>query len=76
MDEIFGEVIGPRNCRWFAINHKGMVLEAIVTKRRNKQAASKLLRKLIKCHGDAIEIVTDQFLYCDAAHTDPAALNK
>ncbi|WP_437342599.1 DDE-type integrase/transposase/recombinase [Ruegeria arenilitoris] len=37
------------------------MLEAVVTKRRNKAAALKFLRKLMKRHGCAKKVVTDRF---------------
>lgn len=50
-----------RHYLWRAVDHEGEVLEAIVTKRRNKLAALKLLKKLMKRHSSAEEIVTDRF---------------
>ncbi|WP_170336400.1 IS6 family transposase, partial [Ruegeria arenilitoris] len=46
VDEVFVKVNGKRHYLWRAIDHEGEVLEAIVTKRRNKQAALKFLKKL------------------------------
>ncbi len=55
------KVNGKRHYLWRAVDHEGEVLEAIVTKRRNKQAALKFLRKLMKRHGNAENVVTDHF---------------
>ncbi len=44
---------------WRAFDHEGEVLEAVSTKRRNKAAALKLVRKLMKCHGKAEELAPD-----------------
>ncbi|WP_170611117.1 DDE-type integrase/transposase/recombinase, partial [Ruegeria arenilitoris] len=52
------------------------VLEAVVTKRRNKAAALKFLRKLMKRRGCAEEIVTDQFASYKAALREMGALEK
>jgi putative transposase len=52
------------------------VLEAVVTKRRNKAAALKFLKKLMKRHGCAEEIVTDCFASYRAALREMGALDK
>ena len=56
-----------RHCLWRAVDHEGEVLEAVVTMRRNKKAALKFLRKLMKRYGQAEEIVTDRSPSCRAA---------
>ena len=62
--EVFVKVNGKRHYLWRAVDHEGEVLEAVVTKRRNKAAALKYLKKLMKRHGRAEEIVTDRFASC------------
>lgn len=52
------------------------VLEAVVTKRRNKTAASNFLKKLMKRRGCAEEIVTNLFASYKAALRDLGALEK
>jgi len=59
LDEVFVKVNGKRRYLWRAVDHEGEVLEAIVTKRRDKRAALKLLKKLMKRFGLPREIVTD-----------------
>ena len=61
VDELFVKINGKRHYLWRAVDHEREVLEAVVTKRRNKRAALKFLRKLMKRHGHAEEIVTDRF---------------
>ncbi len=61
VDELFVKFNGKRHYLWRAVDHEGEVLEAVVTKRRNTRAALKFLRKLMKRHGEAEEIVTDCF---------------
>ncbi len=51
VDEVFVKVNGNRHYLWRTVDHEGEVLKAIVTKRRNKQAALNFLRKLMKRHG-------------------------
>ncbi len=56
------KVNGKRRYLWRAVDHEGEVLEAVATKRRNKQAALKFLKKFMQRHGKAEEILTDRFL--------------
>ncbi|HTZ66755.1 MAG TPA: DDE-type integrase/transposase/recombinase [Roseiarcus sp.] len=44
---------------WRAVDHEGKVLEAVVTARRDKAAALKLLKRIIKKYGVPRSIVTD-----------------
>ncbi len=67
VDELFVKINGRRHYLWRAVDHEGEVLEAVVTKRRNKRATLKLLRKLMKRHGRAEEIGTDRFASYRAA---------
>ncbi len=76
VDEVFVKVNGKRHYLWRAIDHEGEVLEAVVTKRRNKAAALKFLKKLMKRHGCAEEIVTDRFASYKAALREMGALEK
>ncbi len=76
VDEVFVKVNGKRHYLWRAVDHEGEVLEAVVTKRRNKAAALKFLKKLMKRHGKAGEVVTDRFASYKAALRDLGALEK
>jgi IS1 family transposase len=44
---------------WRAVDHEGEVLEAVVTSKRNKAAALKLLKRILKKYGRPRAIVTD-----------------
>src|SRR5690606_4377128 len=60
LDEMIVRINGKRMFMWRAVDSEGEVLDILVQKRRNKAAALKLLRKLLKNQGyipDAI--VTD-----------------
>ncbi len=61
VDEVFMKVNGKRHYLWRAVDHEGELLEAVVTKRRNRAAALKFLKKLMKRHGKAEAVVTDRF---------------
>ena len=76
VDEVFVKVNGTRHYLWRAVDHEGEVLAAVVTKRRNKAAALKFLKKLMKRHGKAEEVVTDRFASYKAALRDLGALEK
>jgi len=52
---------------WRAIDHEGEVLECYVSKRRDKHAALKILRKLMKRYGKSHLIVTDKLRSYSAA---------
>ncbi|MCL5778947.1 IS6 family transposase [Limibaculum sp. FT325] len=60
VDEVFVKINGERHYLWRAVDHEGEVLEAVVTKRRNKKAALKFLRKLMRRYGRPQQIVTDR----------------
>jgi putative transposase len=59
LDEVFVKVNGVQHYLWRAVDHEGEVLEAFVSKTRDKKAALKFLRKLMKRHGRAKKLVTD-----------------
>jgi len=60
LDEMVVKIRGRRMYLWRAVDDEGEVLDVLVQKRRNKTAALKLLRKLLKTQGIHPEtIVTD-----------------
>jgi putative transposase len=59
LDEVFVKVNGVQHYLWRAVDHEGEVLEAYVTKQRDKAAALRFLKNLMKRHGRAEEFVTD-----------------
>ena len=60
LDEMVVKIGGKRMFLWRAVDDEGEVLDMLVQKRRNKQAALGLLRKLLKRQGIRPEtIVTD-----------------
>jgi putative transposase len=59
LDEVFVKINGELHYLWRAVDHEGEVLESFVTKRRDKKAALKFLRKSLKRHGCTDGIVTD-----------------
>jgi putative transposase len=61
VDEVFVKINGERHYLWRAVDHEGEVLEAIVTKRRDRKAALRFLRKLMRRYGSPEQVVTDRF---------------
>jgi putative transposase len=70
LDEVFVKINGERHYLWRAVDHEGEVLESFVTKTRDKKAALKFLKKSLKRHGRAEEIVTDRLRSYGAALDD------
>ncbi len=60
MDEVFVRINGEVHYLWRAVDHEGEVLEAFITKRRNRKAALMFLRKAMKRYGGPAIIVTDK----------------
>ena len=60
LDEVFVKINGELHYLWRAVDHEGEVLEAFVTKRRDRKAALKFLRKAMKRYGNPKIIVTDR----------------
>ena len=53
------KINGEQHYLWRAVDHEGEVLESYVTKRRDRKAALKFLRKTMKRYGRPYVIVTD-----------------
>ncbi|SDJ36834.1 IS6 family transposase [Lutimaribacter saemankumensis] len=70
VDEVFVKINGERQELWRAVDHEGEVLESVVTKRRNKRAALKMLRKLMRRYGQPEVLVTDRLASYKAALRD------
>ncbi len=67
LDEVFVRINGETHYLWRAVDHEGEVLETFVTKRRDRKAALKFLRKTMKRFGQAHVIVTDKLRSYGAA---------
>ena len=71
LDEMVVKIAGRRMYLWRAVDDEGEVLDVLVQKRRNKAAALKLLRRLLKNQGVAPEaIATDRLASYGAAFLD------
>jgi putative transposase len=61
LDEVFVRINGKCVYLWRAVDREGEVLDVLVQSRRNKQAALKLMRKLLKSQGFCpTVVVTDK----------------
>jgi putative transposase len=60
LDEVFVRINGETYYLWRAVDHEGEILEAFVTKRRDRDAALRFLRKAMKRYGRPEIIVTDK----------------
>jgi putative transposase len=76
LDEVFVKINGVKHYLWRAVDHEGEVLESFVTKRRDKKAALKFLRKSLRRHGQTETIVTDRLASYGAALKALGAIDK
>ena len=67
LDEVFVRINGGTYYLWRAVDHEGEVLEVFVTKKRDRKAALKFLRKAMKRYGRPEAIVTDKLRSYHAA---------
>ena len=67
LDEVFVKINGEMHYLWRAVDHEGEVLESYVTKRRDRKAALKFIRKSMKRYGQPHIIVTDKLRSYGAA---------
>ncbi len=60
LDEVFVRINGETHYLWRAVDHEGEVLEVFATKRRDRGAALKFLKRTMKRYGRPEAIVTDR----------------
>jgi putative transposase len=71
LDEVYLKIHGRLVYLWRAVDAKGEVLDILVQTRRNKRAALKLMRKLLKKYGFVPDkLVTDDLRSYGAAASD------
>src|SRR5918995_5701263 len=68
LDEVVLKIAGQKHWLWRAVDQDGTVLDVLVQRRRDKQAAKRLLRKLLKrqCRAPRV-IITDKLASYGAA---------
>ena len=60
LDEVFVRINGETYYLWRAVDYEGEVLEVFATKRRDRRAALKFLKRTMKRYGRPRSIVTDR----------------
>ena len=70
LDEVYVKINGEMHYLWRAVDHEGEVLESFASKTRDKPAALKFMKKLMKRHGRAKVITTDGLRSYKAAMKD------
>lgn len=77
LDEVFISINGKNMYVWRAVDCEGEVLDVLVQSRRNKRAALKLMRKLLKTQGFApTAVVTDKLASYGAALSELGIKSK
>lgn len=76
LDEVFVKINGTQHYLWRAVDHEGEVLECFVTKKRDKLAALRFLKKAMKRYGPPRVIVTDKLRSYGAAMRDIGNLDR
>jgi putative transposase len=64
LDEMVVRIAGKRMYLWRAVDHEGEVLDMLVQRRRDTQAALRLMRKLLKKQGFAPKLLVTDKLGC------------
>src|SRR6202051_2353626 len=59
LEEVFVKINGKLCYLWRAVDHEGEVLETVVTAKRDKAAALKFLKRIMKKYGRRRTVVTD-----------------
>jgi len=67
LDEVFVRISGETHYLWRAVDHEGEVLEVFATKRRDRKAALKFLKRTMKRYGRPWSMVTDRLRSYGAA---------
>ena len=76
LDEVFVKINGKLRYLWRAVDHEGEVLEAVVTTKRNKAAALKLLKRIMKKCDSPCCVVTDGCGAYSAAMKEIGAVDR
>jgi IS1 family transposase len=73
LDEVVVTINGKKHWLWRAVDQHGAVLDVPVQSRRDKHAAKRLMRKLLKKHGRAPRVLITDKLKSYAAANRPGA---
>src|ERR671920_634743 len=77
LDEVVIRIAGVKHWLWRAVDQSGMVLDVLVQSRRDKRAAKRLLRKLLKrqCRAPRV-LITDKLPSYGAAKKDLMCISR
>jgi len=67
LDAVFVKINGIQHYLWRAVDHEGEVLECFVTRKRDKLAALRFLKKAMRRYGPPRRVVTDKLRSYGAA---------
>jgi len=71
LDEVFVSIQGEQQYRWRAVDQDGDTIDILVQRRRNKQAAVRFFRRLLKGQGHEPRwLITDKLKSYGAAHRE------
>src|SRR3954462_4999057 len=70
LDEVVLKITGKKHWLWRAVDQDGFVLDVLVQRRRDKQAAKRLLRKLLKRQRRPPRVMVTDKLASDSAAKD------
>ena len=76
LDEAFVKVNGKLCYLWRAVDHEGEVLELVVTAKRDKAAALRFLKRIMKKYGRPWSVVTDGLCSYSAAMKEIGAADR
>ncbi|MBV7260284.1 IS6 family transposase [Erythrobacter crassostreae] len=76
LDEVYVKINGELHYLWRAVDQEGEILESYVTKKRDKKAALRFMRKALKRHGSPKEITTDGLTSYKAAMRELGNMSK
>ena len=63
LDEVQIKIAGEKHWLWRAVDQDGIVLDGLVQSRRDKRAAERLLRRLLKRQGRAPRVLVTELLW-------------
>jgi putative transposase len=76
LDEAFVKINGKLRYLRRAVDHEGEVLESVVTVKRDKAAALKFLKRIMKKYGRPRSVVTDGLYSYSAAMKEIGAADR
>ncbi len=76
VDEVFLSINGERHYLWRAVDQEGNTLDILVTSKRDKRAAKRFFRKLLRAHAKPRVVVTDKLRPYGAALKELPASNR